>query len=130
LLRLMALAILVPVEGSAETYGLPAWAILSRLRGAGMPQPFSEFAPTLGKDGEKLLGWYAEAGLVSLAGSEWRWTDDAFRPLEGDDAATKAYNEFLETLLADIDGSLESDLPHVGDEPLPHVSDLDDRLRK
>jgi 5-methylcytosine-specific restriction enzyme B len=129
LLKLMVLALLVPMEGAADQYDLPARAIVRRLRGAAMPQLPEAFAPELGEDGERLLHWYAEAGLVVVDGDEWHWADDAFAPLAGDDEATRTYNQFLATLLAELDGTLVADIAHASG-PLPPVNDLSNRLHE
>jgi 5-methylcytosine-specific restriction enzyme B len=94
-----------------------------------MPQPRDTFASELAADGLKLLGWYAEAGLVAVEGAEWCWVDGAFAPLAGTDVATEAYNLFLSTLLAKVDGTSTADIPHA-DGALQQVTDLKDRLRE
>jgi MoxR-like ATPase/predicted RNA-binding protein with PUA-like domain len=129
LLRLCALALLVRAEGAADSYTLPARAIVPRLRTAGAAQPAEKFAPELGADGIALLAWYAEAGLATVAGEQWQPAGDALAPLPGDDPATQQYNLFLRTLLAELDGTLTTDLPPVSG-PLPPVADLDGRLRE
>ena len=133
MLRLCALALLVPLEGSADQYMLPAHTILPRLRStAAEAQPVERFALELGEaDSVTLAGWYAEAGLVDVDGDTWQPDANALEPLPGDDPATQYYNLFLRTLLADIAGELVTDLPHVeADAPLPPVEDLEGRLRE
>lgn len=128
LLQLMALAYLHPASSDAETYTLPARAIVPRLRD---PAATSDiFAPALGPDSPQLLAWYAEAGLVSVEGTDWQPLPDALAPLEGDDPATVMYNRFLGALLAEQEGEL-ADLPPVPiDQPLSPVTDLETRLRE
>jgi hypothetical protein len=127
LLRLMALAYLHPTSSDAETYYLPARTIVPRLRDPATTG--GSFAPELGAYAPRLLAWYAEAGLVSVDGDYWQPLPDALAPLDGDDDATQAYNRFLSTLLAELDGE-PTDVPHVSlGEPLPLVSDLQERLR-
>jgi 5-methylcytosine-specific restriction enzyme B len=132
LLRLCALALLVPLEGSAEQYFLPARAIFPRLRTEEDPQPAERFAPELNAaDSLTLAGWYAEAGLIDADGTSWMPLPDALSPVQGDDLASTTYNQLLHALIDDSTGTLVSDLPHVSaDASLPHVEDLDDRLRK
>lgn len=133
LLRLCALALLVPLEGVADQYMLPARAILTRLRaGDEDEQPVERFAPELGEaDSVTLAGWYAEAGLVEVERDTWRPLPGALDPLPNTDPATAAYNLFLTTLLADNEGALVTDLAHVAAEaPLPPVEDLEERLRE
>lgn len=127
LLRLMALALLVPAEGAEDLYTLPALSIMRRLRSAAMPQPIEQFAPELGPDSHQLLSWYAEAGLVLVESDQWRWAEAAFEPLDGDDPASAAYNEFLRVLQAELNGRLVSELEDVGG-PLPPALNLADQL--
>jgi hypothetical protein len=127
LLGLMTLALLIPVEGSADTYMLPARSIVPRLRSAPPSQPNATFAPALGNDQYRLLAWYREAGFVQLdeASGTWSPVAHALTSRTGDDPATIAYNAFLQTLLAEIDQTLPSDLaPATG--PLPPGRDLAD----
>lgn len=126
LLRLCALAVLVPLEGVADQYMLPARAILPRLRLTEEAQPADRFAPELGPaDSLTLAGWYAEAGLVEIDDDAWRPRPTALDPLPGDDLAATTYNLLLRTLLADSAGELAPDLAHVeADAPLPSVADL------
>ena len=77
-LRLMALALLIPLEGTADQYTLPARTIFKRHQNAPMPQKLSDFAPELGDDNERLLNWYSQAGLIDTSKADWRWSDDAF----------------------------------------------------
>jgi 5-methylcytosine-specific restriction enzyme B len=132
LLRLCALALLVPLEGSAEQYMLVARAILPRLRASAEPQAAERFAPELNAaDSVTLAEWYAEAGLIDADGTSWRPLPDALSPAQGDDLASTTYNQLLRALIDDSGGKLVSDLPHVPFESsLPHVEDLDDRLRE
>lgn len=132
LLRLCALALLAPAEGSADQYSLPARSVVPRLRDAAAPLPVEDFAPELGKaDSVTLAGWYAEAGLIAVDGDTWQPVASALSPLPGDDPASQTYTLFLRTLLADLDGTLTTDLPHVpADAPLPEVDDLAGRLRE
>jgi DNA polymerase III delta prime subunit len=127
LLRLMALAYLHPTSSGAETYTLPARAIVPRLRDPATAS--ATFAPELGAYAPRLLAWYAEAGLVSVDGDDWQPLPAALAPLEGDDDATQEYNRFLGALLAELDDE-PTDVPPVSlGEPLPLVSDLENRLR-
>ncbi|NOK63446.1 MAG: hypothetical protein GFH25_541276n15 [Chloroflexi bacterium AL-N10] len=128
-LRFMALALLVPLEGTAETYVLPAQDILPQLRSITEPQPHDSFAPKLGNNGMTLLQWYAEAGLVTIDEETWQPTDEALEALSGEDSATAAHNQFLATLTAAIDGSLTHDLAQASGPLLP-ITDLDERLRE
>jgi len=129
LLRLMALALLVPTTGSDSQYELPARAILPTLQTAA-PQPSNLFAPALGRpDARRLLNWYTEAGLITVTDDGWVAADAALDPLPGNDPATRAYNELLETLLAEQAGTLNLDLAPAGG-PLPAVADWEDRLQK
>lgn len=128
--RLAVLALLVPVEGSADTYDLPARSILPRLRAATTPQPISQFAPELGDDQNRLLAWYRDAGLVQLDESQLTWIGSAgaLEPRPGADPATVALNSFLRTLIAELEQNLQTDLaPAQG--PLPPSRDLDAALR-
>jgi 5-methylcytosine-specific restriction enzyme B len=131
--RLAALALLVPAEGTADQYTLPARAILPRLRVPAEAQPVERFAvPELNEaDSVTLAGWYAEAGVVSLTGATWEPGAGALDELSGGDEASQHYNLLLRTLLAECDGTLQTDLTHVELEaPLPLVTDLDERLRE
>ena len=132
LLRLCALAVLVPLEGAADQYMLPVRSLLPRLRLVSDAQPADRFAPELGEaDSVTLAGWYAEAGLVEVTGDTWQPLAPAFELLAGADRATEAYNLFLSTLLADSAGELVTDLAHVEEgEPLPQVDNLEERLRE
>jgi len=130
LLRLMALALLLPIEGTADRSMLPAIGILPRLRAATTPQPSAHFAPELGIYGPQLLSWYVEAGFVERTDTDWQLAAGALDPLPGDDPATNAYNRFLTTLLADVAGTLSADLAHAGNEPLRPVPDFDTRLHE
>lgn len=128
--RLAVLALLVPVEGSADTYTLPARTILPRLRAATTPQPSNTFAPELGDDQYRLLAWYRDAGLVQYdeAQGTWLGSDGALEPRPGTDPATLALNVFLRTLIAELEQNLKTDLdPAQG--PLPPSRDLDAALR-
>jgi hypothetical protein len=128
LLRLMALAYLHPASTDAETYTLPARAIVPRLRDPAITS--DTFAPALGPDSPHLLGWYAEAGLVSVEGTDWQPLPDALAPLDGDDLATRMYNRFLGALLAELDGEPIDLSPVPMEQPLPPVTDLETRLRE
>lgn len=128
--RLAALALLVPVEGSAGTYDLPARSILPRLRAATTPQPIAQFAPELVDDQYRLLAWYRDAGLVQYdeTQSVWLGSDGALEPRPGTDPATLELNTFLRTLIAELEQQLKTDLdPAQG--PLPPSRDLDAALR-
>jgi hypothetical protein len=130
LLQLTVLALLVPVEGSADTYDLPARSIIPRLRAATGPQPNNVFAPELGSDQYRLLGWYREAGIVQLdeAQSTWSATPDALELRAGADPATTAYNAFIRTLLAELEQALPTDLDPV-EGVLPPSYDLKSFVR-
>jgi hypothetical protein len=128
LLRLMALAYLHPTSSDAEIYDLPARTIVPRLRDPAAAG--GAFAPEFGAYAPHLLAWYAEAGLVSVDGDDWQPLPDALTRLEGDDEATQEYNRFLGALLAELDGE-PTDVPPVSlGDPLPLVSDLEERLRE
>jgi DNA polymerase III delta prime subunit len=131
LLRLMALALLIPAEGTAATYELPVLQILPRLRAASQPQPLSVFAPELGADSQLLLEWYREAGLIKVDGASdtWQPAENALVPLAGDDPATQTYNDFLATAQAAVDGTLPTDLDRA-DGPLPVAQNFAERLRE
>lgn len=132
LLRLCALALLVPLEGTADQYMLPARAIVPRLSIENIVQQAEEFAPELGRaDSTVLAGWYAEAGLIDVEGDSWRSRADALEPLPSADSASETYNQLLQTLLAQTAGTLLTDLAHVPlDAALPPVEELDRRLRE
>jgi hypothetical protein len=133
LLRLCALALLVTREGAIDQYILPARTIIPRLRAAGDAQPVGRFAaPDLGEaDSVTLAGWYAEAGLIDIADDTWHPIAGVLEPLPGNDPASQMYNLFVRTALADLDGTLITDLAHVAaDAPLPSVEGLEDRLRE
>lgn len=132
LLRLCALALLVPLEGSADQYTLPARAILPRLQSTADAQPVKRFAPELSEaDSTKLAGWYAEAGLVEVEDDSWRPAAGALDALPGTDIASSSYNLFLQTLLAELAGTLKTDLTRIeADAALPPVDDFDARLRE
>ncbi|MDQ2995746.1 MAG: EVE domain-containing protein, partial [Chloroflexota bacterium] len=131
LLRLMAMALLVPIEGSAETYELPSRAIIKRIQEATGPQPLDSFAPELGADRQRLLEWYHAAGLVVIdeTSSTWQPSEQALGTLAGDDEATRTYNQFLATLLAETAGTLRADLDPVAGA-LPPAAKLAERLRE
>lgn len=127
LLRLMALAYLHPAGSDGETYSLPARTIVPRLRDPS--HAGATFAPEVGPDAPHLLAWYAEAGLVRVEGTDWHPLPDALAPLPGDDPTTTLYNRLLAALLAELAGDL-ADLPPVPlDQPLPPLTDLEERLR-
>jgi hypothetical protein len=130
LLKLAVLALLVPVEGSADTYDLPGRNIVRRLRAAEGPQPNSAFAPELGSDQYRLLGWYREAGIVQLDETQGTWTaaPGALDLRDGTDFATTAYNTFVQTLIAELELALRTDLDPV-EGRLPRSGDLDDFVR-
>ncbi|HEX6292887.1 MAG TPA: EVE domain-containing protein, partial [Herpetosiphonaceae bacterium] len=128
LLRLMALALLLPIEGTEAAYQLPARAIVPRLRAGDGPQPAQSFAPELGDDALQLLAWYAEAGYVTRDGDTWQTAADALAPLPGDDPASKMHNDYLATLTAEQDGTLAEGLPPIDGRPLEPVPDLPRRL--
>lgn len=129
LLRLMALALLVPAEGSADVYLLPALEVASRL-GSTDSQSIHDFAPELGNERLQLLEWYVEAGFVAVENETWVAVANALQTLDGADAATDMYNSFLTTLLAQINGTEVSDLPPVDGRPLPQAGDLKARLHE
>lgn len=126
LFKLAVLALLVPVEGTADTYTLPARSIVQRLRAADDPQPNNTFAPELGNDQYRLLGWYRDAGIVQLDETQGTWTaaSNALDLRDGTDAATTAYNAFVRTLIAELDQALRTDLDPV-EGHLPPSSGLD-----
>lgn len=130
LLALSVLALLVPVEGSADTYDLPARGIVRRLRAAAGPQPNSAFAPELGSDQNRLLGWYRDAGMVQLDETRGTWSavPGALDLRAGTDAATTAYNTFIQTLIAELEQALRTDLDPV-DGRLPPSRDLEGFMR-
>jgi 5-methylcytosine-specific restriction enzyme B len=131
IMRLMTLALLIPIEGSDAVYELPARTIVPRLQAMAGPQAIDSFAPELGADRLRMLEWYHEAGLITIDESRglWQLTSDALLRRSGDDLATHAYNEFLDALLAMVSGTHKSDLdPAVG--PLPPVPNLNSRLRE
>nr|MBA3533071.1 EVE domain-containing protein [Ardenticatenales bacterium] len=128
LLRLLALALLLPREGQEEGYDLPARAIVARLQAADGPQPRETFAPRLGDDAARLLAWYAEAGLVQVAAETWQPAPAALAPLAGTDVTTELYNRFLAHLQAELAGTLASDLPPVEGQALQRVTELEARL--
>lgn len=129
MLRLMGLALLLRVEGSTDTYELPARKIIAFLRKANSPIPTSDFAPELGPDCPRLLSWYSEAGFVEITGDKFSLKEGSLEKLEGDDAAIQMYNQFLQALLSDLDGTLETELEPVNG-PLQAVNDLEARLRR
>jgi 5-methylcytosine-specific restriction enzyme B len=130
LLRLMALALLIPVEGSVDSYTLPSRTLLPTLLTANGPQPLERFASEYGADGPQLLAWYAEAGFVTVNDDNWQTSADADEPLPSTGTtATDEYNRFLQTLRADLDRTLVTDMPHA-DGALPPSPDLADRLRE
>lgn len=126
LFKLAVLALLVPVEGSADTYSLPARSIVQRLRAAEDPQPNNTFAPELGNDQYRLLGWYRDAGIVQLDETQGTWTTapGALDLRDGTDAATTAYNTFVRTLIAEFEQALRTDLDPV-EGRLPPSDGLD-----
>lgn len=128
LLRLMVLALLIPIEGTADQYTLPARMIFQRHHSAPMPQSISDFAPELGDDNRKLLTWYSQAGLVEMGQTDWRWSDDAFDPSAEQDTASRMYSDFLRTLLDDISGQLKTDIDHANG-PLPVAANHEAGLR-
>lgn len=130
LIRLMALALLLPVEATTDRYMLPALGILPRLREATQARSFGEFAPELGASGPQLLRWYAEAGMAELGAASWQIASGALDPLPGNDPTARAYNQFLSILLQADAKTLVTDLPDAGNEPLEPVAELDARLRE
>ncbi|KPV53643.1 hypothetical protein SE17_08430 [Kouleothrix aurantiaca] len=130
LLALAVLALLVPVEGSADTYALPARHIVRRLRAAASPQPNSAFAPELGSDQYRLLSWYRDAGMVQLDEAQGTWiaVSGALDLRTGADAATTAYNTFVQTLIAELEQALRTDLDPVNGR-LPPSRDLEGFVR-
>lgn len=128
--RLAVLALLAPVEGSADTFTLPSRSILPRLRAAMTPQPSNHFAPDLGDDQFRLLAWYRDAGLVEYdeAQGTWAGSAGALEPRSGTDPATGELNTFLRTLIAELEQNLPTDLePAQGH--LPPAHDLDAAIR-
>lgn len=130
LIRLMALALLLPVEGTADRSLLPAVAIVPRLRAATEARSFEAFAPELGPNGGQLLRWYAEAGLVELGDGSWQIASGALDTLPGDDPNVQAYNQFLDILLQGDAKTLVTDLPDAGNESLKPVAEIEARLRE
>lgn len=130
LTRLMVLALLLLVEGTEDTYYLPARTLLPRLRSATQPQPQRAFAPELNDDGRQLLAWYREAGFVTVQADTWQIAAGALDPLAGDDAATQVYNQMLATLVAEHDQTLPAGLPPIDGQPLAPVQDLPRRLNE
>jgi MoxR-like ATPase len=132
LLRLCVLGVLATVEGRVDEYTLPARSILPRLQAAETPLPAARFVPELAAaDAITLAGWYAEAGLVAIEGDSWQPAADALEPLLGDDAATLASNQLLQTLLAESAGTLPTDLAMIElNAALPEVDDFEGRLRE
>jgi 5-methylcytosine-specific restriction enzyme B len=131
LIKLCALAVLASAEGTTDEYTLPARTILPRLYAATAAQPTDRFAPELGADGLVLLGWYVEAGLVDVDQDLWQARADAFTLPTAGDPASRAYLSFLQTLIADSAGTLETDLAHVAlDAPLPTITDFETRLQQ
>jgi hypothetical protein len=125
--RLMVLALLMPVEGSADTYILPAREILPRLKITDL-RPAEAFAPELRADGPRLLDWYSEVNLATH-GDLWQPAPGALDPLDGTDGATLAYNAFLDALQTEQAAKQETDLPSA-QGPLPPVRNLQNRLRE
>lgn len=125
LLRLIALALLVPVEGSADTYMLPARSIVPRLQQATQPQPAARFAPELGSDQQRLLAWYREAGFVVLDEAQGTWSiaPGALTQRDRTDPAGDAYATFVQTLLDELEHRLPTDL-EPADGALPPARDL------
>lgn len=127
LLRLMALALLAPVEGAVDTYTLPASNVVPLLQDADVRRHDLEFAPELGADARQLMRWYAEAGFIRILDNEWCAAPDALTELSGEDITTRAYNGFLNALLNQLNGTLSPDL-QAADGPLRAVADLEARL--
>lgn len=130
LTRLMALALLLLLEGTEDIYYLPARTLLPRLQSATQPQPQTTFARELNDDGPHLLEWYREAGFVAVQDDTWQIAAGALDPLTGDDAATQAYNQMLATLVAEHDQTLPVGLPPIDGQPLAPVQDLPRRLNE
>ncbi|MBP1466161.1 AAA family ATPase [Candidatus Chloroploca sp. M-50] len=130
LLRLCALALLAPVEGAVEQYLLPAQAILPRLAATETPQPVEHFAPELGEaDAIRLVGWYAEAGLVTVDGDAWLPSLPDLTLAEATDPASLAYAHLFTTLQDERSGTFSSDLAHLAtDAALPPVEAFEERM--
>ena len=129
LVKLSALALLQPTENG---HALPALTLMPRLQaGLENPQPIEEFTVGFEPDGRKLLDWYAEAGLVTVADDIWETKPGALVGLEDlpGDPVNYFYNGFLQALLAEVSGTLPPAFPPV-DGPLPIVPDLDDKLKQ
>lgn len=126
LLRLMALALLLPVAEEADRFELPAEKIVPLLDGES--RALNTFAPTLGADQALLRSWYVEAELIEVTDTVWLAAAHALDDLPGDDAAVNAYNQFLRALQAKV--AKEPITLVDADGPIPPVTDLDGALRE
>lgn len=135
LLKLMALALLIPVEGTSDTYELPALKIMK-----GLPvkeEPVEDFAPDLKQDSHRLLGWYAEAGLTTIQLTpdgvtieSWTAELDSFNPAPGSDPASDMYARFFQVVKEQLSGVPPSALAPVKGGPLPMTADLEERIKQ
>ena len=130
LLPLMALALLVEVEGTVEKYELPASRTLTRLRSI-IEIVGTNFAPELGTDSAKLLRWYAEANLVSLDDDNSKVIAENISPMSLNEPAATVFNQFYQLLLAELDGTAKTDLANVDRAlELINTAELENRLQE
>lgn len=100
-LRLMTLALLLPVEGG---YCSPSLEIIAQTWFAGAPTLLEATLPAFPHAARQILGWYEEAGLIQLGDTSWSLQADELAPRSGADRAASVYNALLAALEAARDG--------------------------
>lgn len=129
ILGIMTLGLLLP-ERADEKFNLAAREILPRMQKANGPQPATDFAPELKWENEKLLSWYAEAGLVDYNPVQGKWKMAGWTVVEmpGASQAIRAYNRLVNSLRQLYLEQAVSQAESFG--PLSQVKDFEAKLKE